>query len=193
MIYIFIIIIVICLLYFFTDRLKKKTLNTKMFKIGSGVEGSDFFIAGNFLEENCKNIENQVQNFADGGFNNLLNVNKGKYDFGICQERFLINGYNNLLEFGKLEKLDKVRFISALYFENMNFIVRDFDNSETSGETNEIIIDSFSDIGYNDNIIIGVGESLSSSQNNFEVICGDYGILSIDYNKRDSDTYKEYK
>lgn len=188
MIYFFIIIISISLLYFLKNRITQDTLDTKMYKIGSGIEGSDFQIMGNFIEQNCKNIENITQTAANGGLSNLLKVNKGEYNFGICQERFLINGYNNLIEFKDFEKLDNLRFVSALNFENMTFIVKDFDNVETSGDSNEIVINSFDDLGFNDKIIIGVGEEYSASQNNFEVICSDYGIVTL---KCESDDLSE--
>ena len=97
MIYVFIIIIAICLLLFLTNKLSNKTLNTKLYKLGSGTEGSDFNKMGEFIQENCSNIESISYDFSDGGLNNVLKVNRGEYHFGICQERFLINAYNNLL------------------------------------------------------------------------------------------------
>lgn len=194
MIYIFVLIISISLLLFLVNRLENKTLDTKMFQIGTGEEGSEFDIVGKFIEDNCKNISRLAQGNSDGGFVNLLKVNKGSLNFGICQERFFQNGYNNLLEFKKFDKLDNLRFVSALYFESMNFIVKDFDvdsegNAIASDE--DIVINSINDFRLNDKIIIGVGENLSSSQNNFEVICSDYGIVIVDYNKKDDDKYKD--
>ena len=188
MIYFFIVIISISLLFFLYNRITQDTLDTKMYKIGSGIEGSDFQIMGNFIEQNCKNIENITQTSANGGLSNLLKVNKGEYNFGICQERFLINGYNNLIEFKDFEKLDNLRFVTALNFENMTFIVKDFDNMETSGDSNDIVINSFEDLGYNDKIIIGVGEEYSASQNNFEVICSDYGITTLKCERDENDS-----
>ena len=99
MIYVFILIIAMSLLYYLVVRIQTDTLDTKMYKLGSGEEGSDFDIAGKFIEDNCKNIERISSKKSDGGFSNLLKVNKGEYNFGICQERFFQNGYNNLLEF----------------------------------------------------------------------------------------------
>ena len=81
--------------------------------------------------------------------NNLLMVNRGESHFGICQERFLINAYNNLLEFKTFEKLDNLRFVSALYFESMNFIVKDFEvdsqGNAIAGD-NDIVINSVNDL-----------------------------------------------
>ena len=82
MIYFFIVIISISLLFFLYNRITQDTLDTKMYKIGSGIEGSDFQIMGNFIEQNCKNIENITQISANGGLSNLLKVNKGEYNFG---------------------------------------------------------------------------------------------------------------
>jgi TRAP transporter TAXI family solute receptor len=194
MILVFVIIIAISLLYYLVKRLESDNLDTKMFKIGTGEEGGDFDIVGKFIEDNCKNIERIAQTSSDGGFNNLLKVNKGDLSFGICQERFFQNGYNNLLEFKSFPKLDNLRFISALYFESMNFIVKDYE-VDSSGNAitsdTDIVINSINDLRYNAKIIIGVGESLSASQNNFEVLCQDYGIVSVDYNLRDDDKYKD--
>ena len=99
MILVFVIIIAVSILVYLVRRLENNTLDTKMYKIGTGKEGDDFDIAGKFIEDNCKNIERIAQTSSDGGFNNLLKVNKGELTFGICQERFFQNGYNNLLEF----------------------------------------------------------------------------------------------
>ena len=96
MILVFVIIIAVSLLYYLFKRLEANTLDTKMYKIGTGKEGDDFDIVGKFIEDNCKNIERIGQLTSDGGFNNLLKVNKGELNFGICQERFFQNGYNNL-------------------------------------------------------------------------------------------------
>lgn len=204
MIYVFIIIIAICLLLFLTNKLSNKTFDTKLYKLGSGNEGSDFNKMGEFIQENCSNIESISYDFSDGGLNNVLKVNRGEYHFGICQERFLINAYNNILEFKEFEKLNNLRFISALNFETINFIVKDYDNDFGDQVTdNDIVINSFDDIGYNDKIIIGVGEEYSASQNNFEVICSDFGIKSINCTKNNDsnnnknnvkcDSYEEYK
>ena len=194
MIYVFILIIAMSLLYYLVVRIQTDTLDTKMYKLGSGEEGSDFDIAGKFIEDNCKNIERISSKKSDGGFSNLLKVNKGEYNFGICQERFFQNGYNNLLEFKNFDKLDNLRFVTALYFESMNFIVKDYevdsDGNAIVSDT-DILINSIDDLRYNNKIIIGVGESLSSSQNNFEVICGDYGIIIVNYEKRDKEIYKK--
>ena len=194
MIYLFILIIAITLLFYLIKKIETGTLDTKMYKLGTGEEGGDFDIAGKFIEDNCKNIERIGQSFSDGGFTNLLKVNKGELNFGICQERFFQNGYNNLLEFKTFEKLDNLRFVTALYFESMNFIVKDFEvdsqGNAIAGD-NDIVINSVNDLRYNEKIIIGVGESLSASQNNFEVLCQDYGIVIVDYNKREEERFKD--
>ena len=54
----------------------------------------------------------------------------------------------------------------------------------------DIVINSIDDLRYNEKIIIGVGEALSASQNNFEVLCQDYGIVIVDYNKREEEKFK---
>ena len=141
------------MLLFFSNKITNKTLNTRMYKLGTGNEGSDFDKIGQFIQENCNNIESLSFNFSDGGLNNLLMVNRGESHFGICQERFLINAYNNLLEFKEFEELSNLRFISGLNFENMVFIVKDYDNDSGAQVTdNDIVINSFDDIGLNDNI-----------------------------------------
>ena len=76
----------------------------------------------------------------------------------------------------------------------MNFITKDYevdsDGNSITSDT-DIVINSINDLKYNEKIIIGVGESLSASQNNFEVLCQDYGIVIVDYNKREEDRYKD--
>ena len=57
MILVFVIIIAISLVYYLVKRLETNTLDTKLYKIGTGKEGDDFDIAGKFIEDNCKNIE----------------------------------------------------------------------------------------------------------------------------------------
>lgn len=192
MILVFVIIIAVSVLFYLVRRLENNTLDTKMYKIGTGKEGDDFDIAGKFIEDNCKNIQRIAQSSSDGGFNNLLKVNKGELTFGICQERFFQNGYNNLLEFKTFPKLDNLRFVSALYFESMNFITKDYEvDSEGNSITtdSDIVINSIDDLRYNEKVIIGVGEALSASQNNFEVLCQDYGIVIVDYTKREEEKF----
>ena len=193
MIYVLIIIIVLSLLYNLITRLKTQTLDTKMYKLGTGEEGSDYDIVGQFIEENCGNISRIPQEFSDGGFNNLIKVNRGKLDFCICQDRFFQNGVNNLLEFKTFNKLENVQFVSSVYIESMNFIVKDYDTDEQGNASmidSDIVIDSMEDLATKNNIIIGVGETLSASQNNFEVICSDNGLVIVDYLKRNDEIFK---
>ena len=152
MIYVFILIIAVTLLFYLIKKIETGTLDTKMYKLGTGEEGGDFDIAGKFIEDNCKNIERIGQSSSDGGFTNLLKVNKGELNFGICQERFFQNGYNNLLEFKTFEKLDNLRFVTALYFESMNFIVKDFEvdsQGNAIADDNDIVINSVNDLRFN--------------------------------------------
>ena len=52
----------------------------------------------------------------------------------------------------------------------------------------DIVIDSMEDLATKNNIIIGVGE-LYHSQNNFEVICSDNGLVIVD-SKRNDEIFK---
>ena len=52
MIYLFILIIAVTLLFYLIKKIETGTLDTKMYKLGTGEEGGDFDIAGKFIEDN---------------------------------------------------------------------------------------------------------------------------------------------
>ena len=54
-----ILLIIGSLLFHLVIRLETNTLDTKMYKIGTGQEGGDFDIAGKFIEDNCKSFVNR--------------------------------------------------------------------------------------------------------------------------------------
>jgi len=100
---------------------------------------------------------------------NILNVNSGKYDIGICQEEFFRDAYLGGGAF-KTQKQTNLTFVCGLFYELLTFLV----DGELGFNNLNQIIDGITytkkGVDYRRNVIMGTTKYGSGSNANFRAV-----------------------
>lgn len=168
----YLLVIAICLsfIFFKYDLIYKKFTEERFLKIGTGDKDTPYYnfitLVNSLIGDDLELI---IKTKDANSIKNILNVNSGKFDVGICQEEFFRDAYLGGSAF-KNSKQENVMFVCGLFYELLTFIMDgDIDFYHLSQLTDGIYYTK-KGVDYRRNVIIGTTEYGSGSNANLREV-----------------------
>jgi TRAP-type uncharacterized transport system substrate-binding protein len=174
MYYLLVITICLSLVYFKYNIIYSVLTRNKGLVFGSGEENTPYYVFAETLKElmsldKLSDFNLNIKSKEVNSINNILKVNSGKFDVGICQEEFLRDAYLGGGAFKKIKQTN-LRFVCGLFFELFTFMVDgeiQFDNLNKIREGLPYTKDG---VDYRRNVILGTTKYGSGSNANLRSI-----------------------
>lgn len=174
MYYLLVITICISFVYFKYNLIYSILTRDSSLVFGSGEENTPYFSLANKLKElilldKTTEFNLNIKTKEVNSIKNILNVNTGKYDVGICQEEFFRDAYLGGGAFKKAKQTN-IRFVCGLFYELLTFLVDGEIEFNNLGQIKEGIPYTKDGVDYRRNVIIGTTKYGSGSNANFRAV-----------------------
>ena len=174
MYYLLVITICLSLVYFKYNIIYSVLTRNKGLTFGTGEENTPYFVFADKLKElialdKVTEFNLNIKSKEVNSINNILKVNSGKFDVGICQEEFLRDAYLGGGAFKKIKQTN-LRFVCGLFFELFTFMVDGEIQFDNLNKIKEGIPYTKDGVDYRRNVILGTTKYGSGSNANLRSI-----------------------
>jgi TRAP-type uncharacterized transport system substrate-binding protein len=172
----YLLVITICLSFvFFKYNIIYSVLTrNRSLTFGTGEENTPYFIFADKIKEIIKldkltDFNLNIKTKDVNSIKNIMNVNSGKYDIGICQEEFFRDAYLGGGGFKKAKQTN-IRFVCGLFFELLTFLVDGELEFNKLQQITEGIPYTKDGVDYRRNVIMGTTKYGSGSNASFRSV-----------------------
>lgn len=174
MYYLLVITICLSLVYFKYNIIYSVLTRNRGLTFGTGEENTPYFVFADKLKElialdKVTEFNLNIKSKEVNSINNILKVNSGKFDVGICQEEFLRDAYLGGGAFKKIKQTN-LRFVCGLFFELFTFMVDGEIQFDNLNKIKEGIPYTKDGVDYRRNVILGTTKYGSGSNANLRSI-----------------------
>ena len=174
MYYLLVITICLSLVYFKYNIIYSVLTRNRGLTFGTGEENTPYFVFSDKLKElialdKVTEFNLNIKSKEVNSINNILKVNSGKFDVGICQEEFLRDAYLGGGAFKKIKQTN-LRFVCGLFFELFTFMVDGEIQFDNLNKIKEGIPYTKDGVDYRRNVILGTTKYGSGSNANLRSI-----------------------